>query len=148
MMRYSTHIGAHVLKLPQKMFNVIPRAEDLISLYGIESLYPKPTGREEVRTGKKTEVSFQKIQLNNYLISECAVWFSLLCCGFSFFDYGILTSMGYSLPRPSFKKTVSKLGDPKDPFSIVTTPRCRGWCYSFPWMAPLCPWYVPYNAES
>ena len=28
-------------------------------------------------------------------------------------------------------------GDPKVPFSIVTTPRCRGGRYSFPWIAPL-----------
>ena len=28
-------------------------------------------------------------------------------------------------------------GDPKAPFLIDTTPRCRGGCYSFPWTAPL-----------
>ena len=28
-------------------------------------------------------------------------------------------------------------GNPKDPFSIATTPRCRGGRYSFPWIAPL-----------
>ena len=28
-------------------------------------------------------------------------------------------------------------GDLKAPFSIATTPRCRGGCYSFPWIAPL-----------
>ena len=33
------------------------------------------------------------------------------------------------------------------PFSIATTPRCRGGHYSFPWIAPLYPWYVPYIAE-
>ena len=38
-------------------------------------------------------------------------------------------------------------GDPKAPFSIATTPRCRGGCYSFPWIAPLYPWSLPYNAE-
>ena len=38
-------------------------------------------------------------------------------------------------------------GGPKAPFSIATTPRCRGGRYSFPWIAPLYPWYVPYNAE-
>ena len=38
-------------------------------------------------------------------------------------------------------------GDPKPPFSIATTPRCRGECYSFPWIASLYPSYVPYNAE-
>ena len=37
--------------------------------------------------------------------------------------------------------------DQKVPFSIATTPRCRGWGYSFPWIAPLYPWYVPYIAE-
>ena len=39
---------------------------------------------------------------------------------------------------------VSKLGtvvecDPKAFFSIATTPKCRGWCYSFPGIAPLYP---------
>ena len=38
-------------------------------------------------------------------------------------------------------------GDPKTPFTIATTPRCRGGRYSFPRIAPLYPWYVPYNAE-
>ena len=32
-------------------------------------------------------------------------------------------------------------------FSIATKPRCRGARYSFPWIAPLYPWYVPYIAE-
>ena len=30
-------------------------------------------------------------------------------------------------------------GDQKAPFSIATKPRCRGRCYSFPWIAPLYP---------
>ena len=38
-------------------------------------------------------------------------------------------------------------GDPKAPFSIATTHRCRGGRYSFPWIAPLYPWYVHYIAE-
>ena len=38
-------------------------------------------------------------------------------------------------------------GDSKAPFSIATTPRCRGGHYSFPWIAPLYPQYIPYNAE-
>ena len=36
-------------------------------------------------------------------------------------------------------------GDPKAPFSLTTTLRCRGGCYSFPWIAP--PWSLSYNAE-
>ena len=38
-------------------------------------------------------------------------------------------------------------GDSKAPFSVATSPRCKGGCYSFPWIAPLYPWSVPYNAE-
>ena len=30
-------------------------------------------------------------------------------------------------------------GDLKARFSMVTTPRCRGGRYSFPWIAPLYP---------
>ena len=38
-------------------------------------------------------------------------------------------------------------GDLKAPFSIATTCRSRGGRYSFPWIAPLYPWSLPYNAE-
>ena len=39
-------------------------------------------------------------------------------------------------------------GDQNAPFSIATTPRCRGECYSFSWIAPLYPRYVLYIAGS
>ena len=35
----------------------------------------------------------------------------------------------------------------ESPFSMATKPRCREGRYSFPWIAPLYPWSVPYNAE-
>ena len=62
---------------------------------------------------------------------------------------------GYNNPFPYFKfMKVSKVklatvveGDQKAPFSIATTPRCTGGRYSFPWIAPLYPRYVPYIAE-
>ena len=38
-------------------------------------------------------------------------------------------------------------GNQKASFSIATKPRCRGGCYSFPWIASLYPWYVPYIAR-
>ena len=38
-------------------------------------------------------------------------------------------------------------GDPKAPFSIATTRRCRG-RYSIPYIAPLYPWSLPYSAKS
>ena len=34
-------------------------------------------------------------------------------------------------------------GDPKAPFSIATTPRCRGGHCSFLWIAPFYPWFLP-----
>ena len=46
-----------------------------------------------------------------------------------------------------FFNNKSKVGDLKAPFSIATTPKCREGRYSFPWIAPLYPWYVPYIAE-
>ena len=39
-------------------------------------------------------------------------------------------------------------GAQKAPFSIATTPRCRGGCYSFPWIAPLYPRYVKLTGSS
>ena len=38
-------------------------------------------------------------------------------------------------------------GDPKATFSRATTLRCGEGCYSFPWITPLYPWYVPDNAK-
>ena len=38
--------------------------------------------------------------------------------------------------------------DPRTPFSIATTQRCRRGRYSIPWIAPLYFWSVPYNTES
>ena len=38
-------------------------------------------------------------------------------------------------------------GDRKTPFSIATTPWCRGRRYFIPWIATLYPWCIPYNAE-
>ena len=42
---------------------------------------------------------------------------------------------------------VSKVGDWKAPFSLATTPRCRGWYYSIPWIAPLYSWSIPCNGK-
>ena len=39
-------------------------------------------------------------------------------------------------------------GNQKAPFSIATTPRCKRGHYSFPRIAPIYPWYIPYIAES
>ena len=49
----------------------------------------------------------------------------------------------------AYKKKLATLveGDLKAPFSIATTLRCRGGCYSIPWITPLYSWSLPYNAE-
>ena len=39
----------------------------------------------------------------------------------------------------SFSLATIVEGDPKAPFSIATTPRCRGGRYSIPWIASLYP---------
>ena len=38
-------------------------------------------------------------------------------------------------------------GDPRALFSIATTTRCRAGRNCIPSIAPLCPWFLPYNAE-
>ena len=34
----------------------------------------------------------------------------------------------------------------KAPFSLANWLRCKGECYTFPWITPLYPWHIPYNA--
>ena len=45
------------------------------------------------------------------------------------------------------KLTTVVEGYQEAPFSIAVIPRCRGWLYSFPWIALLYPWYIPYIIE-
>ena len=45
----------------------------------------------------------------------------------------------FTWPFLQYKLVTIAEGDPKAPFSIATTPRCRGGHYSFPWIAPLYP---------
>ena len=60
-------------------------------------------------------------------------------------DYGRPTLLIIILSNIKLATVVE--GDQKAPFPIATTPRCKGVRYSFPWTAPLYPWYVPYIAE-
>ena len=46
--------------------------------------------------------------------------------------------------KGSIKLVTMVKGDQKVPFSIATTPRCRGGGYSFPRIAPRYPWNIPY----
>ena len=56
-------------------------------------------------------------------------------------------STKWNLPRLWIKFATLVEGDQKAPFSIATTLRCRGGRYSFPWIAPIYPCYVPYITE-
>ena len=76
------------------------------------------------------------------------VWFGLISTS---------TIAGYLMPNPihtyilntgclkivKVKFATLIEGNPKDPFSIDTTPRCRGRRYSIPWVSPLYPWSLP-----
>ena len=53
----------------------------------------------------------------------------------------------YTINKIFIKLATLVEGDPKDSFSIATTSRCRGGHYYIPWIAPLYPWSLPYNAE-
>ena len=68
-----------------------------------------------------------------------------------FFSLGERTSLGEGnhWNQTSCKVKLATLveGDPKAPFSIATTPRCRGERKSFPWIASFYPWSIPYNVE-
>ena len=53
---------------------------------------------------------------------------------------------------PPYSKVKVKLttvveDNPKTPFSLATTPRCRGGRYSFPWIAPFYPKPVYYYTD-
>ena len=72
----------------------------------------------------------------------------LYICFLFFFEHLFLDIKSYTL-RGIFSLgiKVSKVGDPKALFSIAITLRCRGGRYSFPWIVPIYPWSLPYNAE-
>ena len=98
------------------------------------------------------------------------IWFGLV--GF----YSISTIVGHLMPNPfyTYKKMIAKHilkmtilnkrklvfllsqisklativeGDPKTPFSIATTPRCRRGYYTISWVASLYTCSSPYSAE-
>ena len=63
-----------------------------------------------------------------------------------FITSSITMSPGFLLFPMEHGMTVVE-GNPKAPFLIATTLRCREGCYSFSWIALLYPWSIPYNAE-
>ena len=61
--------------------------------------------------------------------------------------YRLWISISYHVHKSKVKLATLVEGDQKAPFSIANTLRWRGGYYSFTWIAPLYPWYVPYIAE-
>ena len=52
---------------------------------------------------------------------------------------GVLHSLSFPELEPHHQILTAVECDEKAPFSIATTPRYRGGCYSFPWIATLYP---------
>ena len=70
----------------------------------------------------------------------CVLWHYNPC---KFFN----TNSFYNIYIKYILFVIEDEGNQKTLFSIATTPRCREGHYSFPWIAPLYPRYVPYIAE-
>ena len=77
------------------------------------------------------------------LLAECDTrpFFKQSAAGLKFRVFLLLDWLLYQQLRAEKMKSVKLAtiveGDLKAPFSIATTPRCRGGCYSFPWTAAL-----------
>ena len=81
-----------------------------------------------------------ELELNHQDPFLCVWWSNSSAKGYS---QRILTRVLVLSRKPSRKVKVKLAtiveGDPKAPFPIATTPRCRGGRFSFPWIAPLYP---------
>ena len=100
------------------------------------------------------------LHCNNVSLQTSVEWFIYLIFlvtwppGAQFFFNGCVCCLEIRV-RPHVSVSVhssniSKLvtiveGDPNASFSIATKPREGR--YTFPWIAPFCPWSIPYNAE-
>ena len=76
-------------------------------------------------------VLFFKSILNVFILINISLWYAVFA-GLQFIYIKLATVVE---------------GDLKGPFSLATTPRCRGGRYSFSWITSLYPWFVHYDAE-
>ena len=97
----------------------------------------------KIKFKTKRNISNNMIKINNFLVRIIQI------IRYAFYYYHIFVSTWqvHFICKSKVKLATIVEGDPKAPFSIATTPRCRGGRYSIPWIAPLYPWTVPYNAE-
>ena len=75
---------------------------------------------------------------NPIIILISNIWFANTFCRYTYLNEQIVLFLAIQFSIKVKLVTVVE-GDPKAPFSITTTPRCRGGRYSFPWIAPLYP---------
>ena len=94
---------------------------------------------------KRFNIDFTIIINSSYL-----KYFVFLCSSFYQIYFHNLHSYIYIyiyIYKEKVKLATLVEGDPKAPFSIATTQRCRGGRYSIPRIAPLYLWSIPRNAE-
>ena len=91
-----------------------------------------------ISTNISMHTKFMKIILNNILIKYAYYLYLYIDTHKSFLLFIYIHEKKLA--------TVVK-GNQKSPFSIATTPMCKGGRYSFHWIAPLYPWFVTYISE-
>ena len=84
-------------------------------------------------------LSMGRIELNCVLILNWIVWNRTVL------TFNCLETKNYTHKLVKLATVVEE--DPKAPFSIATPLRYRERYFSFPWIAPLYSWSIPYNAE-
>ena len=80
---------------------------------------------------KKIKIKYTQSEINSHNYQWSARWICLSLSNCS------ATQGGGMCTSKLVKLATVVKGDQKTPFSIATTLRCRGGCYSFPWIAPL-----------
>ena len=88
--------------------------------------------------------SFMEIVLKVNLIFESYIYIYIYIVGAWWYCRGCKCPPIHWADKVELATVVK--GDSKAPFSIATTMMVKGGCYSFPLIAPLDPWSLPYNA--
>ena len=94
-----------------------------------------------------------EMRLTYYIASPFNGWRADIFVGPGMFfitlDFGESSFLPFSSISNKIKARLATVveGEPKAPFLIATTPMCWGERYSFPRIAPLYPWSLPYSAK-
>ena len=94
------------------------------------------------------EINIYKWEKEPFYASPRWVITRIFCFGNTLTSYKTRkTNSGFCLNFCASKAHTKVVVEVNLPFLVATTPQCRGGRYSFPWIAPLDPRYVPYIAE-